>query len=117
MHIETKFVKKNPSKLWKLNNSIKIKFDRAGIQEFECVKDERGEDYFYSKEANHSYHKRLFNRNMLVGVDEIIYSTEEIQQKALIKFMEADRKRNQAYVVLNMCQSSLEESKPIMITK
>ena len=103
MKIEERAVKKNPCKMWKENREITIYFKEAGKQTFICCYDERNEKYFYSEEANHSYHSRLFNKLMDVIVYENVYSSEEMKEIALEKYLTAEKKRQQALEVINEC--------------
>jgi hypothetical protein len=85
---------KNPSSTWKLGKTIKIKMPSMDkIIEFNCVIDERGEDYFYSKEANYMYHKRLFNKKMLVEFEEKVFTPKEIGDKILLELYDLEMKK------------------------
>ena len=103
MKIEERIVKKNPCKMWKENKEITIYFTKAGKQTFICCYDERGEKYFYSEEANHSYHSRLFNKMMDVIVLDKVYTSDEMKDIALEKYLKAEKKRQQALEVINSC--------------
>jgi len=93
VEIKTTLKERNPSKMWKLNKSIKIDFDLAGILEFICIKDNRGEDYFFCEEADYSYHRRLFNKTMSVAFEETIYNPEEILDKVSNRLINLETKK------------------------
>ena len=93
VEIKTILKKRNPSRMWKLNKSIKIDFGLTGILEFICIKDNRGEDYFFCEEADYSYHKRLFNKTMSVAFEEEIYTPEEILDKVSSRLITLETKK------------------------
>lgn len=101
---------KNPSSMWKLGKIIEISFGEAGIVKFECVKDDRGEDYFYCEKANYSYHRRLFNKKMPVAHYEKIFTQEEMAMKIRTKILDADiKKQKLVSALIDVCDKDKYE--------
>jgi len=115
MNKEIVFKKKNPCNMWKEHKEIIIKFpnldENIQIQKFTCLIDERKDKYFYSEEADYGYHSRLFNKQMLVGTEQIIYSADEMKNIAVNKYLNARKQMNKALEVIEQTQESLKENK------
>lgn len=111
MKLQDKVVKRNPTTMWKDQKEIFIVVGRAGKQRFICCYDDRKEKYFYSPEANHSYHSRLFNRMMDVVVEEKVYTKDEMRDIAINKYIKAHNQMQQSVEVLNSIQNPISVKK------
>ena len=62
-----KFVEKKLSPLWRLGKTLYVFYQLSNnkskeLLKVDCVKDERGDEYFYFEKFNYNFHRRLFNK-------------------------------------------------------
>jgi hypothetical protein len=109
MEYQKQIIRKNPKDMWKEGREISIRFENAGDINFVCVLDDADEKYFFSQQADHSYHERLFNKQMDVIIEKPVYTAREMHFKALDKAIKSKKALDKAVKVL-------QQTKPQILT-